>query len=123
MAGIFRERGDKRIILFISFLPQLSLQPALYPLSSKDGGMLRAKALPTLIHTEEVVVGNQIGDQSQVLFTGNAHLVQQRPNFVDAQRLTKATVKESPEEWRPHPGPCELACTKARGRQAGCHFH
>lgn len=84
--------------------------------------MPRAKALLTPIHTEEVVVGNQIGDQSQVLFTGKAHLVQQRPNFVDAQRLTKATVKESPKEW-PHPGPRELACTKARGRQAGSHFH
>lgn len=120
MAGILGEGGDKRIILSIPFLLQLSLQPALSPLSSEDLGMPRAKPLLTLIHTEEVV-GNQICDQSQVLFTGNAHLVQQCLNFVDAQRLTKATIVKSPKEW-PHPGPCRLACTKARGRQAGSDF-
>lgn len=121
MAVILGEGGDKRIILFIPFLPQLSLQPPLYPLSSKDLGMLRAKPLLTLIRTDEEVVGNQIWDQLQVLFTGNAHLVQQRLNFVDAQRLTKATITESPKEW-PHPGSCGLACTRARGRQAVSDF-
>lgn len=121
MAGILGEGVDKRIILSIPFLAQLSLQPALYPLSTEDLGMPRAKPLLTLIHTAEEVVGNEICDQSQVLFTGNAHLVQQRLNFVDAQRLTKATIAGSPKEW-PHPGPCRLACTKARGRKAGSDF-